>query len=286
MLIDTHCHLDAAEFDVDRITVIERARQQGVDCMVVPAVEVGNFEVVRHLAHTEPKLGYALGIHPLFVPKAVPEDLARLEAALAANINDPKLVAVGEIGLDFFVPELRDPEMVEKQTRFYEAQLDLAVKFKLPVILHVRRSQDALLKGLRRRTRIGGTAHAFNGSFQQAQQFIGAGFALGIGGAMTFERALQIRRLATQIPLQNLVLETDAPDIPPAWLGKNISATGEADPLQVPDGKMPDKLRNEPAQLQGIAQTLAQLRGLELDEVAAETSRTACRVLPRLANVC
>jgi TatD DNase family protein len=281
MLIDTHCHLDAAEFLQDRSEVIERARHAGVGRMVIPAVKAGNFEEVRQLAHAVPEAVYALGIHPLFVPQAAQEDLNRLEAALTANIHDPKLVAVGEIGLDFFVPELRVRAMVDKQTHFYEAQLDLAVKFNLPVILHVRRSQDALLKGLRRRPLIGGTAHAFNGSFQQAQQFIGLGFALGIGGAMTFERALRIRRLATQLPLENLVLETDAPDIPPAWLGPKAGVTKDS----VAKGAV-QQLRNEPAQLCRIAQTLAGLRDMSLNDIAAETTRAAYRVLPRLATLC
>ena len=281
MLIDTHCHLDATEFLQDRSEVIERARHAGVGHIVIPAVEAGNFEEVRQLAHAVPEAVYALGIHPLFVPQAAQEDLNQLEAALTANIHDPKLVAVGEIGLDFFVPELRVPAMVDKQTRFYEAQLDLAVKFNLPVILHVRRSQDALLKGLRRRPLIGGTAHAFNGSLQQAQQFIGLGFALGIGGAMTFERALRIRRLATQLPLENLVLETDAPDIPPAWLGTKADVTKDS----VAKGAA-QQLRNEPAQLCRIAQTLAGLRDMSLNDIAAETTRAAYRVLPRLATLC
>ncbi|QIM49506.1 TatD family hydrolase [Pusillimonas sp. DMV24BSW_D] len=281
MLIDTHCHLDAIEFLQDRSEVIQRARHAGVGRMVIPAVEAGNFDEVRQLAHAVPEAVYALGIHPLFVPQAAQADLNRLEAALAANIHDPKLVAVGEIGLDFFVPELRVPAMVDKQIRFYEAQLDLAVKFNLPVILHVRRSQDALLKGLRRRPFIGGTAHAFNGSFQQAQQFIGLGFALGIGGAMTFERALRIRRLATQLPLENLVLETDAPDIPPAWLGTKAGVTKDSAAKGAAQ-----QLRNEPAQLYPIAQTLAGLRDMPLEDIAAETTRAAYRVLPRLAALC
>jgi TatD DNase family protein len=274
MLIDTHCHLDAAEFEPDRAAVLERARHQGVGCLVIPAVEVENFDVVRALAHAVSEAVYALGVHPLFVPAAEYNDLSRLEAALEDNINDPKLVAVGEIGLDFFVPELCSRQMVDKQTHFYEAQLDLAVKFGLPVVLHVRRSQDALLKGLRRRPFIGGTAHAFNGSFQQARQFIDLGFALGIGGAMTFERALRIRRLATQLPLENLVLETDAPDIPPAWLHKGVSHADET-----------VRLRNEPGELHRIAQTLANLRKTSYDDVVVQTSRAARRVLPRLAAV-
>lgn len=267
MLIDTHCHLDAAEFDSDREAVIARAQQQGVQGIVLPAVEVANFAAVQALARELKRGAYALGIHPMYVPRAQAHDLDTLAHWLSAHINDPRLVAVGEIGLDFFVPELCEPAMRAKQQRFYEAQLDLAHRFGLPVLLHVRKSQDLLLQGLRKRGRIGGIAHAFNGSFQQAGQFIDQGFALGIGGAMTFTRALQIRRLATQLPLDSLVLETDAPDIAPAWLG-------------TPGGP---PARNEPAEVAHIAQTLADLRDMPVAQVIETTWHTACRVLPRLA---
>ena len=269
MLIDTHCHLDAAEFDHDRDAVIARARQAGVGSIVLPAVDVANFSAVRALAHRLDGGAYALGIHPMYVPHAKDEDLAELEQRLASQKHDKRLVAVGEIGLDFFVPELREPTMRARQLMFYEAQLDLAVKFDLPVLLHVRRSQDQLLHGLRRRHRIGGIAHAFNGSAQQAQQFIAQGFALGIGGAMTFSRALQIRRLASQLSLDHLVLETDAPDMAPAWLS----------------GPGLPKARNEPAEVAGIAQALAQLRNEPLEQVVQGTAATACRVLPRLRPI-
>ena len=155
--------------------------------------------------------------------------------------------------------------MRERQEWFYAAQLDLALRFGLPVIMHVRRSQDILLKHLRRRPRIGGIGHAFNGSFQQAQQFIEQGFALGLGGAMTFTRSLQIRRLAAQLPIESLVLETDAPDIPPAWLESGG--------------------RNEPAQVAGVARVLAELRDMTPEQVQTETGKNALRVLPRLARV-
>ena len=211
--IDTHCHLDAAEFDADRAEVIARARAAGVTRLVLPAVEVANFEAVRALAHAH-GLAYALGIHPLYVDRAADADLDRLRDALAAHRDDPRLVAVGEIGLDHFVPGLDR----ERQAAFYAAQLMLAREFALPVILHVRRSADDLLKHLRRIAVPGGIAHAFNGSDQQAQAFLDLGFRLGFGGALTFERALQIRRLAATLPESALVLETDAPDIPPQWL--------------------------------------------------------------------
>jgi TatD DNase family protein len=265
--IDTHCHLDAAEFAPDRDAVVARAAAAGVGRIVLPAVEVGNFDAVRALAHAHGH-AYALGIHPLYTPGAAPDALERLRAALQAHHEDPRLVAVGEIGLDFFVSGL-DPAL---QQRFYLAQLALAREFGLPVLLHVRRSADQLLKGLRRTEVPGGIAHAFNGSQQQAAQFAERGFALGFGGTMTFERALQIRRLAAGVQVDALVLETDAPDIPPQWLYR--SAAERAAGAQG---------RNEPAELPRIAEALAALRAWSLDETAAITSANACRVLPRLA---
>lgn len=266
MLIDTHCHLDAAEFAADRSAVIERAGEEGVGAIVIPAVSRSNFDTVRDLAHSFRGGAYALGIHPICVPDAQDSDLDALESSIVASLDDPRFVAIGEIGLDFFLPRLKAPDMREKQEAFYRAQLDLAQRYGLPVILHVRRSQDILLKHLRSRKTIGGIAHAFNGSFQQARQFVELGFALGFGGAMTFTRALQIRRLAEQLPLEALVLETDAPDIPPAWLGGPGQAVA----------------RNEPAEVAGIASHMAELRGLGREEIIKVTAANGKRVLPRL----
>lgn len=270
MLIDTHCHLDAAAFEHDRDQVIARAQGVGVHAIVIPAVAADNFQVVRRLAGQLPGGAYALGIHPLCVEQATEADLARLEACLADWHEDPRLVAIGEIGLDFFVPRLSTPSGRARQEYFYQRQLDLAVRFDLPVLLHVRRSQDVLLKHLRRQATVAGIAHAFNGSFQQARQFIQQGFALGFGGAMTFDRALQIRRLASQLPAEALVLETDAPDIPPAWLGVA--------------GQTP-RPRNEPAQVAQIAQCLAQLRDVPVAQMVAQCADNAVRVIPRLKAV-
>ena len=270
MLIDTHCHLDARAFDADREHVLARAQAAGVTGIVIPAVSRGNFQAVRDLAHRIEGGAYALGIHPIATPDASDADLEALAAAVERALNDPRFVAIGEIGLDFFVPALREPDARLRQDHFYQAQLDLARRHGLPVLLHVRRSQDEILKQLRRRPSIGGIAHAFNGSFQQAGQFIDQGCALGFGGAMTFERALQIRRLAAQLPMDALVLETDAPDIPPAWLGR--------DPDDPPSAR-----RNEPAEVAGVARTLAALRGIAVEDAVAACHRNACHVLPRLA---
>ncbi len=241
---------------------------------MLPAVEVANFAAVRQLAH---RFGdsYALGIHPLYVKEAADEDLAQLDAALTAQRNDPRLVAVGEIGLDYFVPELLASPLRERQEFFYVEQLKLARQHGLPVILHVRRSADMLLKGLRaigNGTPWQGIAHAFNGSAQQAQAFIALGLKLGFGGALTYERAENLRRLATTLPLESIVLETDAPDMPPHWLYQTVEARAAG----APQG------RNEPGELPRIAQVLAGLRGLDPDALAAVTTRNAMAALPRL----
>lgn len=270
MFIDSHCHLDASEFKSDRPHVIRQANQAGVEVIVVPSVACSNFEAVAQLAANEPSVYYALGIHPLFIPQASESDLLRVEQALDFAVNDPKFVGVGEIGLDFFVPALCTDEMRAKQLHFYAEQLRMAAQRSLPVIVHVRRSVDLITKYIRRHPSLTGIAHAFNGSHQQASLLVKQGFKLGFGGAMTFSRAKQIRRLATELPLESLVLETDAPDIPPAWLGV------DTDPIGV--------VRNEPKELPRIAQCMADLRGLSLEQVALQTSINVRQVFSRLSG--
>ncbi|UJB64789.1 TatD family hydrolase [Acidovorax sp. YS12] len=265
--IDTHCHLDAPEFAPDVDAVRAQARAAGVAHCVIPAVERAQWDAVRQLAHRHGD-SYALGIHPLYTPQAADEDLEALAAALARHQADPRLVAVGEIGLDGFVPGL-DPA---RQWRFYRAQLQLARRFGLPVILHVRRSADRLLKGLREVPVRGGIAHAFNGSVQQAQAFIALGFKLGFGGAVTYERALQLRRLAQALPEDAIVMETDAPDIPPHWLYRTAAERAAG----LPQG------RNSPAELPRIGAEVAALRGLAPAHWAARTRASAVAALPKV----
>ena len=272
--IDTHCHLDAPEFAPDRAQVRQSARDAGVGLCVFPAVRRSDWAGVQALA-AEYGDAYALGTHPLYVPQAQSDDLDALDEALSKARHDPRLVAVGEIGLDYFVPELCTSEMRERQWQFYLAQLRLAQKHGLPVILHVRRSADMLLKGLRQVKVAGGIAHAFNGSAQQAQAFIDLGFALGFGGAMTYERATALRTLARSVPEQALVLETDAPDIPPHWLYQ----TAQARAAGLPQG------RNTPAELPRMAQVLADLRGMDVRALQTLTSANALRVLPKLSTI-
>ena len=275
--IDTHCHLDAKAFSVDTQAVCARAAAQNVIHCVLPAVAVENFETVRLLAHTY-SYSYALGIHPLCVPNAKDADLAALDAHLTLAKSDSRLIAVGEIGLDYFVPELTQSPLRERQEYVYREQLKLARKHGLPVILHVRRSADKLLKHLRELVPEGGwrgIAHAFNGSEQQAMMFIDLGFKLGFGGAVTYGPALQLRRLAATLPLDALVMETDSPDIPPYWIYKTAA--------QREQGQAQG--RNEPCELPRIAEHVAELRGITVEALAVATTANALAALPKLQNL-
>jgi TatD DNase family protein len=228
----------------------------------VPAVQVSDVARLQALAHRYPLVGYALGVHPLFVDQVTPEQwpiqLQQLRAAIEGSLGDPQFIGIGEIGLDGFVAGVD----VAWQRHVFEDQLKLARDFELPVIMHVRKAVDPVLARLRRFGVKQGIAHAFNGSEQQAQACIDQGLVLGFGGAMTFTRALQIRRLAQALPMDNIALETDSPDISPAWLAP---------------------ARNSPDQVIRIAGILAELRGMSVEEVGARTTANVMRVLPRLA---
>ncbi|MGC4090785.1 MAG: TatD family hydrolase [Polyangiaceae bacterium] len=267
MLIDTHCHLDAAEFSADRDAVFRDGVAAGVRASVIPAVATATFPEVRTCCLAYPGCFPAYGIHPLYAPQAREEDLDTLRRWLTAERDGPRPpVAVGEIGLDLYVPELAQGPARERQEHFFAAQLRIARDFDLPVILHVRRAVDPILQQLRRCPPRGGIAHAFNGSRQQAEAFLKLGFKLGFGGAMTFPGSTRIRELAATLPLEALVLETDAPDIPPAFLG--------------PDS--PDR-RNKPEYLPRFAAQLAELRDMDAAALIAATAANARAALPGLA---
>jgi TatD DNase family protein len=250
IFIDTHCHLDAAEFDADRDAVYADAIVGGVDTLVIPAVSRGNFDAVAATCARYPGCLPAWGLHPMYIHVHRPEHLADLRAQIEAQ----RPVAIGEIGLDLFVKDL-DPVT---QEAFLIEQLKIARDYDLPVLLHCRKANDELLKHLRRIRVRGGIAHAFNGSPQQADAFIKLGFKLGFGGAFTWPRANKLRRLAVDLPLDAIVLETDSPDIPPVWIGRG---------------------RNAPGELPRIAQTLAELRQLDLAAVAQATTHNARELL-------
>jgi TatD DNase family protein len=243
--IDTHCHLDAAEFDADRDAVYAAAIAGGVGTMVVPAVSRDNFAAVAATCQRYPGCLPAWGLHPMYVDVHRPEHLAELRA----QVELLRPVAIGEIGLDLFV----DLDYATQEFYCVE-QLKIARDHDLPVLLHCRRANDPLLKHLRKIGVRGGIAHAFNGSPQQADAFIKLGFKLGFGGAFTWPRANNLRRLAADLPLEAIVLETDSPDIPPLWIGRG---------------------RNAPGELPRIAQVLAELRGVDVEAVAEATTRNA-----------
>lgn len=255
-IVDTHCHLDAAEFGDAQADILAEAAAAEVRTIIVPAVSCSNFTAVRSLCQRHASCLPAYGIHPLMVDKAEEDDLLKLRKTLEQN----HAVAVGEIGLDFFVEHYDR----KRQEYFFAEQLKLAQEFDLPVLLHVRRALDTVLKHLRRSKVSGGIAHAFNGSRQQADEFIKLGYKLGFGGAMTHARALRIRELAATLPMESVVLETDGPDIPPDFLARGTP--------------------NRPANLRRIAETLAELRGMSLTEVADETTANAASVLPMLSK--
>lgn len=257
MWTDTHLHLDASEYDSDRLEVVQRAQVLNVTRFVLPAVGAFNFDAVKRLAHDIPGAVYCLGIHPVFVDRANDTDLQTLQQKIRESLNDPKFAGIGEIGLDGFVPGLN----WDRQVMFFNAQLKMARDFDLTVVMHVRKALDPVLKSLRIYKPRSGIAHAFNGSFQQAENFLKLNMCLGFGGACTFTRALQLRRLAKDLPEHALVLETDGPDIAPEWINKQ---------------------RNAPEHLPRIAETIAELRNVPLSELSRISQANAVRALPAL----
>jgi TatD DNase family protein len=251
-LIDTHCHLDA--FGDIQAEILRAALDAGIGRIVIPSVEPGNFYAVKTICEQHPNCYPAYGIHPMYTDSATAEDMTVLRDYL--QVRRP--VAIGEIGFDFFIKN----QDIIKQTHFFIEQLKLAREFDLPVLLHTRRATDTVLKHLRQIRVKGGIAHAFSGSRVQAEEFIKLGFKLGFGGAMTYDRATKIRDLAASLPISAIVLETDAPDIPPAFITR-----GEP---------------NKPEYLSRIAQTLAELRGISFAEVALATTENALYALPDL----
>jgi TatD DNase family protein len=249
-LIDTHCHLDVEEFDPDRDQVLAAARAAGLVGIVIPAIYATAWPRLLHLCASAADLYPALGLHPVYLDRHRPADIADLERAIA----EAKPLAVGEIGLDFYRPEL-DPA---RQLVLFEAQLGLAKASGLPVLLHVRKAHDQVLAALKRVRVCGGIAHAFNGSLQQAQHYLELGFRLGFGGMLTFERSLKLRPLARALPIEAIVLETDAPDLTVA------AHRGE---------------RNSPAYLPDVLDALAEVRDADPAEIAAQTTRNARDVL-------
>ena len=204
-LVDTHCHLDVTDFDVDRSDVLKRCHHGGINKIIVPAIQSKSWSNLLELCDLEEGLYPAFGLHPVFLKQHQPEDINKLEYLL----EKIRPIAVGEIGLDFYVRELDQKQQID----LFEAQLFIAKKCELPVILHVRKAHDQVLQLLKKIKVKGGFCHAFNGSMQQAEKYIELGFKLGFGGTLTYENSTKIHQLAKSLPLESIVLETDAPDM-------------------------------------------------------------------------
>ncbi|KMN82875.1 TatD family hydrolase [Chromobacterium alkanivorans] len=248
-LIDTHCHLDAPELAPMLAAVLERARAAGVGQILVPAVRADTFDAAAAMRRDH-GCWIGFGLHPIYLERHLDEHLEQLERAL----REQRPEAVGEIGLDFYLPEL-DPA---RQEALFVEQLKLARKYALPVVLHVRRSVDRVLKHLREQRVELGIAHAFNGSPQQAEAMLRQGMKLGFGGAMSYSGSQRIRRLAATLPLSGLVLETDAPDIRPEFAQDRP---------------------NEPAHLAAFSALLAELRGVPEPELRRALRRNSLDAL-------
>ena len=261
--IDTHCHLNAEPFSGKVSQIVDTARKNGVSHILIPAVDTASFTDVHHIAHAIDGCSYALGIHPLYVLQSPESDLDVLAQWVDEKRSDDCFAAIGEIGLDFYLPERCTPAAREKQEYFFCRQLEIARQYDLPVLLHTLRSVDTVLKFLRQYGVKRGIAHAFNGSMQQAQAYIHQGFKISFCGTVTYERAKQRRTLAKELPIDAIVVETDAPDLPPYWKGKR---------------------ENSPAELPRIAETVAGLRGVSPAYLAEWTSRNAVSAIPRLAD--
>jgi TatD DNase family protein len=250
-LFDTHCHFNDVVFDKDRDSLMNLANQVGVKGMLLPGTTKESWRKIRQLSSLHKNLHCALGLHPFFVDSHQKNDLRSLELAVAT----PPISAIGEIGLDFQVKELDK----QKQVVFFRSQLQIANVAHLPVVLHVRKAHDEVLKQLRIiNFRFGGFVHAFNGSMEQAKRYIDLGFKLGFGGAMTFPRAVKIRNMASELPLNSIVIETDAPDMKP------ITCQGN---------------RNTPVHLVDNFKTLCELRYETPSKISQQTTENACQIL-------
>lgn len=229
MLIDSHCHLDDPSFDGDRAEVVRRARQVGVKMQIIPAICAEFWPRLQKISNQFNGLYPAYGLHPCYAHQS--SDITLLEKWLSTH----KSVAIGECGLDYFIPDADRAQ----QSYFFNRQLAIAQAFDLPVIIHARRSMDDVIKNINKFKHLRGVVHSFVGSQQQANQLINRGFLLGFGGTITYLRANRLRHLIQTLPLESVLLETDAPDQP--LFGKQ----GQ---------------RNEPAFLIHILKTVAELR--------------------------
>ncbi|MFV2030960.1 MAG: TatD family hydrolase [Gammaproteobacteria bacterium] len=228
-LIDSHCHLDDDRFEQHRDSVVERARAQGIDHIVIPSTTANRWPKVKQVAEAYPGMYPAYGLHPMFIEQHQAAHLRELDEWL----DREKPLAVGECGLDFFHSRVDE----KWQLQLFCEQLQLAKNYRLPVIVHVRRAMDQVIGLLKKNTPLSGVIHSFSGSLQQAQQLIDLGFKLGIAATVGFERAKKLRAVVAQAPDHGLLLESDAPDQPgtnhrgelnePAYIVEHLSTMAE-----------------------------------------------------------
>ena len=249
MIIDSHCHIDFEAFDADRQQVIERAQQAGVEHIIVPGVSADSWPRIKTVCQQHDKLHACYGLHPYYIHQHSHEDLALLEQWVIKE----KPIAIGECGLDFFLKELDK----KKQMEFFQAQLDMAVENNLPVVIHSRKATEHVIQEIKRRPGIRGMIHSYSGSYEQAMQLIEMGIYLSFGGAVTYDRATRLRDMVAKIPLDYLLIETDAPD--------------QADLKHY-------KQRNEPAYIETVINVLSDLRNESIETICTRTSRN-CKQL-------
>ena len=255
--IDTHCHLDQPALFEKIESVIKKSIKSDIEGIIVPSVSPENINEVIKISQRFDICSLALGFHPFFSNLVKDEDFKTLSLLLIEH----DAVAVGEIGLDKFLDNIP----LVTQEKIFKSQLDIADNLELPIIVHARGMIDPIIKYIRDRKIKGGIVHAFNGSFQQAEQLIKLGFKLGFGGVITYERAKHVRSLAKNLPIESIVLETDAPDMNPSWLENTLP--------------------NEPAQLKKISKIFCELRGVDTKRIACILRRNTLDALPKLSKL-
>lgn len=262
-LIDTHCHFDVEDFDADRMEVAARALAAGVDTILIPGYVASHWSRLFQVcdSFSVPRILPAPGLHPCYVSQHEPAHLVELERLLQAR---PDIVAIGEIGLDYFVDELKTPELKERQQHFFREQLRLAMQYRKPVVLHVRKAHAEVIAMLRdMKFREGGIVHAWSGGIEEARQYVKLGFRLGIGGALTYDQSRRLRAVVSAMPLSALVLETDAPDMTPQ--SHRVAGAG--------------RTRNSPEFLPAVALVLSELKGIPVEQLVREMRQQSCQAL-------
>ncbi len=246
MIIDSHCHLDFADFDTDRDQLLDAAADIGVSKIIIPGVQRSHWQRQIKIQHSKIKVYNCFGLHPYFIDQHSDEDLQQLDSWCQSH----PVIAIGECGLDFFVKTLDR----EQQQQFFEAQLDIALHHQLPVVIHARKSTEAVIQALQQRPGLRGMIHSYSGSYEQAVKLIDMGFYLSFGGPVTYTGSSKLRKLVSRLPLECLLIETDAPDQPV------YQHRGE---------------RHEPAHIRYVIESIAELQQTDIEHVIQQTADNA-----------